>query len=98
MLLEDFVGDFVARNFVADAEADAIAIGEVALIADGEVAGGAFVGEVLGDDGVEIVAGHVAAGGDAESVLVPLILSGGEALRGVVTAAAEDDFAVEAFA
>lgn len=37
---------------MADAEADAIAVGEVAFIADGEVAGGAFVGEVLGHDGV----------------------------------------------
>ena len=60
---------------MADAEADAIAIGEVAFVADGEVAGGAFVGEVLGDDGVEVVAGHVAAGGDAEDVFAPLILA-----------------------
>ena len=97
-LLELFVGDFVARDFVADAEADAVAIGEVAFVADGEVAGGAFVGEVLRDDGVEVVAGHVAAGGDAEGVLVPLILTGGEACGGVVAAAAEDDFAVEAVA
>ena len=63
LLLKDFVGDLVAREFVAHAEADAIAVGEVAFVADGEVAGSAFVGVVLGHDGVEIVAGHIATGG-----------------------------------
>ena len=53
---------------------------------------------VLGDDRIEIVVGHVAAGGDAESVFAPRVLAGGEALGGVVAAATEDDFSVEAFA
>ena len=47
-LLDLFVGNFVAREFVADAEADAVAIGEVAFVTDGEVAGGAFVGDSFG--------------------------------------------------
>ena len=34
VLLDDFVGDFVAGKFVADTEADAVAIGEVSFITD----------------------------------------------------------------
>ena len=97
-LLQLFVGDFVAGEFVADAEADAVAISEVTFVADGEIAGGALVGEVLRDDGIEVVAGHVAAGGDAQNIFAPLILAFRECAGGVEAAAGEDDLAVETVA
>jgi len=44
------------------------------------------------------VAGHVAAGGDAQRVLTPLILSASKAACSIEATARQDDFSVETFA
>jgi len=73
-LLDLFVGNFVAGEFVADAEAEAVAGGKIAVVTDGEIADGTGVGKVLRDNGVEIVAGLAAVGGNSKIVFSPAVL------------------------
>ena len=67
-LLDGFVGQVVARDLVAHAQAHAVAGGNIAQIVGGEVFGGAGIGVVLGDDGIEVVFGGAAAGTGTQSV------------------------------
>ncbi len=77
-------------------EAEAIPRGEVALVSGGEVTEGSGIGEVLRDDGVEIVSGGAAGSGAAESVAAPYLLQ--LAIRGgaVIASAGEDELPVQA--
>ena len=59
VLLHQFVGDRVARKFVADDHRETVFGRELALIAERKIAYGAVVGVILRDDRVEIVVRHV---------------------------------------
>jgi hypothetical protein len=96
ILLDLLVGNFVAGEFVADAEREMVLRSEVALEACGEVADGTAVGEVLGDDGIEVVGGPVPGGAQADRIFSKSILQAGEGAGSVETASGEKEVAVKA--
>jgi hypothetical protein len=95
LLLEKFVGDIEAGDAVLNLQTDAVAVGEIAFIADGVVAVGAGIVEVLLDYRVEEVLTPGAVSADGESVFAPLILAEEITVQGVVTAAVGHEFAVK---
>ena len=95
-LLHLFVRNFVAREFVANDEAQAIVRRQVALVVDGKIAQRARVRVVLRNHGIQIVVRHAAAGAAAERILAPDVLPLRERARRVEAAAGKHDLAVEA--
>src|SRR6266550_245887 len=73
-LLELLIGHQKAWEFVAHADANPVALGEVALVTGGEVSGGAGVGEVLHDRRVQVPIGVVAIGTHGHAVPAPAVL------------------------
>ena len=74
-LLQQFVGDVVAREGVADAEAKLIVGRDLAAVVEREVALGAGVGVVLRNDGVQVMVGSAAAAAAAQRVPAPDVLA-----------------------
>ena len=81
---------------MTNAQTEMVAGREVTGEGEREIAGGAPVGEVLGNDRVEIVGGAVAGSAEAESIVPPTILEFGESYAGVEAAAGQNELAVEA--
>ena len=96
ILLDQLVGNLVARQFVANGERDPVFRRQVALEADREITGRAAIGEVFRHDRIQIVGGHAAGGAAAEDVVSPGILGLGEGGRRIETAAGENGLPVKA--
>ena len=96
-LLHLLVGYVIARQLVAEHEAQAVVRGEVALVAGGEISRGSVVGVVLRNGRTQIAAGHRAVGADAEQVLAREILQHGVGAGRVEAASRQDELPVETF-
>ena len=94
-LLHLFVRNVVAREFVADDEAQAIVGREVALVMDRKIAQRARIRVVLRNHGVQIMVGHAAAGAGAQRVLAPDILPLRESAGRIKAAAGKHHLAVK---
>src|SRR3974390_203167 len=96
LLLQLFIGDFEMRKFVANAYAESVVRGEVALVPKRKVAEAAGVGVVLRNDRVEIVIGPAAGRAAAQSVVSPGILTFSESAGGVEGASGKDEVTMHA--
>jgi hypothetical protein len=95
VLLYQFVGDLIAREFVADNQSETVFRREFPLIAQRKTAGGAVVGVILRDHRVEIVARHVPGGAQAKRIPLPCVLVLGIDPGRIVGAAEQGELAVE---
>ena len=95
ILLHIFVGDGIAREFMADNQGQTVFLGQVALIVHSKTGGGAIVGVILRDHGVEIMVCHVAGGTQAEGISLPRVLILSIDSGRIVTAAEKSELSVK---
>ena len=94
-LLQQFVGNVVARNLMPDRQVQAIVRREIALITQRKIAERSGIGKILGHHRIEIVVGHAAAGAGAQSIISPDVLPLGEGAGRIKTSAGEHHLPVK---
>src|ERR1700694_4268385 len=70
-LLELFVRNAKPREFVADTEAKAVAVGKISLVTDGEITRSAGVRIVLNNGRIQIAIGPINAGAGTQGFFFP---------------------------
>ena len=95
-LLNLFVGKFVSRKLLPQNNVQPVPGSQVALVMGGEISDSAGVRVVLRNHGIQIVAGHIAAGAHAEGILSPDVLPLRKRPRRVETASGKHRLPVEA--
>ncbi len=94
--LDLLVRKFIARQFVAYDQIQAVPGSEVTLVVDGKIAQRARIRIVLRDHGIQIMVAHAAAGARANGILAPDILPLREDSGRIETSSRKHHVAMEA--